>query len=60
MQVPIVALLAWWLFAETVTVWTAVGAAIIFAANAYIAHREARLAARTVTDREISAETQKP
>lgn len=60
MQVPIVALLAWWLFAETVTVWTAVGAAIIFAANAYIAHREAQLAARTVTDREISAETQKP
>lgn len=59
MQVPFVALLAWWLFAEAVTLWTAVGAAIIFAANAYIAHREARLASRTVTDREIGPETQR-
>jgi len=60
MQVPFVALLAWWLFAETVTGWTALGASIIFAANAYIAHREARIASRTVTDREIHPETQKP
>ena len=59
MQVPIVALLAWWLFDETVTVWTAVGAAIIFVANAYIAHREAQVASRAVTDAEISPETQK-
>lgn len=59
MQVPIVALLAWWLFDETVTAWTALGAAIIFVANAYIAHREAQVASRTVTDAEISPETQK-
>jgi drug/metabolite transporter (DMT)-like permease len=59
MQVPIVALLAWWLFDETVTAWTAVGAAIIFVANAYIAHREAQVASRAVTDAEISPETQK-
>lgn len=59
MQVPIVALLAWWLFDETVTGWTAAGAAIIFGANAYIAHREARSASRAVTDPEISPETQK-
>ena len=59
MQVPIVALLAWWLFDETVTVWTAVGAAIIFVANAYIAHREAQVASRAVTVAEISPETQK-
>ena len=59
MQVPIVALLAWWLFDETVTAWTAAGAAIIFVANAYIAHREAQVASRAVTDAEISPETQK-
>lgn len=59
MQVPIVALLAWWLFDETVTVWTALGAAIIFVANAYIAHREAQVASRAVTDADISPETQK-
>jgi drug/metabolite transporter (DMT)-like permease len=59
MQVPFVAVLAWWLFDETVTAWTAAGAAIIFLANAYIAHREARVASRAVTDSEISPETQK-
>ncbi|GAB3727890.1 DMT family transporter [Silanimonas algicola] len=59
MQVPIVAVLAWWLFDETVTAWTAAGAAIIFGANAYIAHREAQVASRAVTDAEISPETQK-
>jgi drug/metabolite transporter (DMT)-like permease len=59
MQVPIVALLAWWLFDETVTAWTAAGAAIIFVANAYIGHREAQVASRAVTDAEISPETQK-
>lgn len=53
MQVPIVALLAWWLFGETVGAWTAAGATIIFMANAYIAHREARLASRTATEREL-------
>lgn len=59
MQVPFVAALAWWLFDETVTGWTAAGAAIIFGANAYIAHREARVASRAVTDTDISPETQK-
>ena len=59
MQVPFVAVLAWWLFDEVVTAWTAAGAAIIFVANAYIAHREARTASRAVTDAEISPETQK-
>lgn len=58
MQVPLVAVLAWWLFDENVTGWTALGAGIIFAANAYIAYREARTASRAVTDREISAESQ--
>jgi len=51
MQVPIVAMLAWWLFDETVTGWTAAGAAIIFGANAYIAHREAVLARKAASQR---------
>ncbi len=58
-QVPFVAALGWWLFDETVTVWTVVGAAIIFIAYAYIAHREARSASKAVTDADISPETQK-
>ncbi|MFN7294499.1 MAG: EamA family transporter, partial [Lysobacteraceae bacterium] len=45
-------------FYATSPAWTAAGAAIIFGANAYIAHREARVASRAVTDREISPETQ--
>ncbi len=46
MQLPVVALLGYWLFAEAVDRWTVVGAVVIFAANAYIAHREAQLARR--------------
>ncbi|MEO6967979.1 MAG: DMT family transporter [Rhodanobacteraceae bacterium] len=42
-QMPIVAMLAYFLFDERIDRWTALGAAIIFAANAYITHREARL-----------------
>lgn len=44
MQLPLVAAAGWLLFQEPVDRWTATGAAIIFVANAYIAHREARLA----------------
>lgn len=58
LQVPIVAVLAWLLFDETVTRWTLIGAAVIFAANAYIAHREAQLARHTVTDAAVNAQTQ--
>jgi drug/metabolite transporter (DMT)-like permease len=46
MQLPLVAVLAWLLFGEDIDRWTVLGAAIIFAANAYIAHRESRLARR--------------
>ncbi|MFC4728906.1 DMT family transporter [Coralloluteibacterium thermophilus] len=49
-QVPIVAFIGWALFDETVGLWTGLGAAVIFASNAYIAHREAQLARRTTTD----------
>jgi len=48
-QLPVVALCAWWLFAETPDRWTLIGAAIILIANAYIAHREALLARRAAT-----------
>jgi len=43
-QLPLVAFLSWLLFAETPDHWTVLGATIILAANAYIAHREAVLA----------------
>lgn len=46
MQLPLVSVLAWLLFDEGIDRWTIVGAAIIFVANAYIAHRESRLARR--------------
>jgi len=49
MQLPLVALCGWLLFGETLDRWTLLGAAIILAANAYIAHREAVLARRTAT-----------
>jgi drug/metabolite transporter (DMT)-like permease len=60
LQLPVVAVLAYFLFAEKLDVYTALGSGIIFAANMYIARREARLARRAVTDPEISAETPNP
>ncbi len=50
MQLPIVAVLAWLLFGETLDRWTLAGALVIFGANAYIAHREATLARRAASD----------
>lgn len=57
-QLPVVAVLAFLLFGEKLDRWTAMGSAIIFASNIYIAQREARLHRRTVTDPEIRAETE--
>ncbi|MGH8030930.1 MAG: DMT family transporter [Luteimonas sp.] len=54
-QLPVVALAGWWLFGETLNRWTVIGAGIIFAANAYIAHREAVLARRAATTAPIEA-----
>ncbi len=48
-QLPLVVVLGWLLFGETLDRWTLLGAAIILAANAYIAHREAVLARRAAT-----------
>lgn len=60
MQLPVVATAGYLLFGETVNRWTILGAAIIFAANFYIARREAQLARRAVTDPEIHPETGQP
>ena len=49
MQLPVVAVFGWWLFGERLDHWTIAGAAIIFGANAYIAHREATLARNHAT-----------
>jgi drug/metabolite transporter (DMT)-like permease len=55
MQLPVVALAGWLLFQESLDRWTVVGAAVIFAANAYIAHREAQLARRAATSAPVEA-----
>jgi drug/metabolite transporter (DMT)-like permease len=43
-RLPIVAVVAFFLFAEAPTIWTWIGGSIIFASTAYITHREAKLA----------------
>ena len=55
MQLPVVAFAGWLLFDEGVSRWTLLGAGIIFAANAYIAHREAVLARRAATNAPVEA-----
>ena len=55
MQLPLVAVAGWLLFDEDLNRWTALGAAIIFIANAYIAHREAQLARRSATTAPVEA-----
>ncbi|PJK10333.1 EamA family transporter [Lysobacteraceae bacterium NML08-0793] len=42
-QLPFVTFCGWLLFGESLDRWTVIGAAIILASTAYIAHREARL-----------------
>jgi drug/metabolite transporter (DMT)-like permease len=55
MQLPVVAIFGYLLFDEAVDRWTAIGAGIIFTANAYIAHREARLARHNATAAPVEA-----
>lgn len=43
-RLPIIALLAYLIFAEIPTIWTWLGGAVIFASTAYVTHREAQLA----------------
>lgn len=54
-QLPIVVLFGWWLFGEVIDLWTATGAAIVFGANGYIAHREAVLSRRAASQRPAQA-----
>ena len=49
LQLPLVTLFGWMLFNESVDRWTIIGAGIILAANAYIAHREAVLSRRAAS-----------
>src|SRR3546814_19681841 len=53
-----VAFAAWLLFGEDPSRWTILRAAIIYIANAYIAHREVQLARRAATNE--PAEAAKP
>jgi drug/metabolite transporter (DMT)-like permease len=55
MQLPLVTVAAWLLFGEDPSRWTILGAAIIFAANIYIAHREVQLARRAATTAPVEA-----
>lgn len=55
MQLPVVAVAGWLLFGEGLDRWTGAGAAIILAANAYIAHREAQLSRRAATTAPVEA-----
>ena len=55
MQLPVVAIAGYFLFDETISRWTLLGAAIIFAANAYIAHREVLLSRSAATSAPIEA-----
>ncbi|AXK73627.1 DMT family transporter [Lysobacter sp. TY2-98] len=55
MQLPVVTVAAYFLFDEKIDRYTIAGALIIFAANAYIAHREAQLARRAATTAPIEA-----
>ncbi len=56
-QLPVVAVLAWLLFGESLDRWTLAGSLIIFLSTAYIARREAVLAKPTLTDKEIGSDT---
>jgi drug/metabolite transporter (DMT)-like permease len=60
LQLPLVALAGYLLFGETIDGWTVAGAAVIFIANGYIAHREVQLARRMVTDPDVAADSAAP
>lgn len=57
LQLPVVAALAWWLYAEAIDRYTVIGAAIIFGSTFYIAHREAVLARRVTRAERAGADS---
>ncbi|WP_269791593.1 DMT family transporter [Stenotrophomonas sp. Iso1] len=54
-QLPLVVVMGWLLFDETLDRWTVLGALIILGSNAYIAHREAVLARKSATQQPTAA-----
>jgi len=56
-QLPVVAMLAWLLFGESLDRWTLLGSTVIFLSTAYIARRESQIARPTVTDAVIGSDT---
>ena len=56
-QLPLVTVVGWLWFGEVIDGWTIAGAAVILAANAYIAHREAVLARRAASTRPSAGTT---
>ena len=54
-QLVVVAVFGYLLFDERLDRWTILGAVIIFAANVYIAHREAQLARRDASEAPVAA-----
>src|SRR5690606_27818209 len=60
LQLVVVSAAGWAEFGELLDRWTAVGAAVIFGSNVYIARREAKRARQAVTGPEINPETQTP
>jgi drug/metabolite transporter (DMT)-like permease len=60
LQVLVVSVYGYFLFGELLDRWTLIGAGIIFGSNVYIAHREAQLARRAVTDPDIGGDAQSP
>ncbi len=59
-QLPLVAVIAWWLFDETPDWRTGLGAAIILCANVYIANREAKLARQRLVEIESATSVEPP
>ena len=43
-RLPLIAVLAYFVFDQVPTIWTWIGGAVIFASTAYVTHREAQLA----------------
>jgi drug/metabolite transporter (DMT)-like permease len=60
LQLPVVAALAWWLFAETPDPFTFAGSAVIFLSTVYIARREAMLAKRALREAAVNRDVSPP
>lgn len=57
-QLPFIAVAAYYLFGEPLDRWTILGSVVILGSNIYIARRELQIARRAVTDPEIGSDSQ--